>query len=79
MGARKKRYEMRRADMATSRRENGLRKMHERARRDERMKGLIKTMKFPYTPVVMSWLSARLEKPSSKITEADVSQVLAGS
>src|SRR5262249_8008424 len=58
MGARRIRREQRREDMAHSRRTNGMRKMHERARRKERMLELIKKGKLPYTPSVMSWLSA---------------------
>jgi hypothetical protein len=30
----------------------------------------------PYTPAVLSWLSARLDKPAGRITQDDVSQVL---
>jgi hypothetical protein len=30
----------------------------------------------PYTPAVLSWLSAHLDKPAGRITQADVDQVL---
>lgn len=76
MGARRIRRDQRRYDMATSRRENGLRKMDERARRDARILGLVKQGQLPYTPVVMSWLSAKLDKPSRLITQAEVEQLV---
>lgn len=76
MGARRIRREQRRVDMALSRHENGLLKTKERARRKLRMVELIKKGKLPYTPVVMSWLSSQLDKPSRLITEADVKKVV---
>lgn len=73
MGARRIRREQRRADMAESRRRNGPRKVAERQRRQTRVLELIKSQgKLPYTPVVMSWLSAQLDKPSRLITQAEV-------
>ena len=48
------------------------------ARRDERMTELVKAGKLPYTPPVMSWLSAKLDKPSRLITPEDVSRLLSG-
>jgi hypothetical protein len=78
MGARRIRREQRRVDMALSRHDNGIKKAAERERRTERMKGIIKKGKLPYTPVVMSWLSGELDKPSSRITKADVDRVLSG-
>ncbi len=77
MGARRIRREQRQFDMALSRRTNGLVKQKERIRRRKRIIDIIKASgKLPYTPVVMSWLSAELDKPSSRITQADVDQVL---
>ena len=76
MGARRIRREQRRADMAESRIVNGMKKMHERERRDRRMREIIKAGKFPYTPAVLSWLSAELDKPSSKLVPADVDGAL---
>ena len=78
MGARRIRREQRQFDMATSRRVNGMRKAKERDRRDRRMHELIGKGKFPYTPSVMSWVSARLDKPTSNITAEDVQQLVAG-
>jgi hypothetical protein len=62
--------------MALSRRVNGLKKMKERARRNARMVEILKKGKLPYTPSVMSWLSATLDKPSHRIVQADVDKVL---
>ena len=78
MGARRIRREQRRFDMAESRIVNGLRKRKERALRDQRMKNLVKKGKLPYTPPIMSWLSAQLDKPSRLITQAEVEKLLKG-
>ena len=78
MGARRIRREQRRADMAESRQRNGVRKTKERARRDERMTELVRAGKLPYTPPIMSWLSAKLDKPSRLITQAEVDALLQG-
>jgi hypothetical protein len=77
MGARRIRREQRREDMATSRRDNGMRKMKERIRRTARMLEILKKGKWPYTPSIRSWLSAELDKPSSRIEPADVEKLLA--
>ena len=76
MGARRIRREQRRYDMAESWRTNGMLKMKERVRRQTRMLEIIKKGKLPYTPAVMSWLSATLNKPSRQIVQADVDQLL---
>jgi hypothetical protein len=76
MGARRIRREQRQVDMAESRRVNSKYKDKERVRRDDRMMGLLKQGKMPYTPAVLSWLSARLDKPAGRLTDADVQQVL---
>ena len=77
MGARRIRREQRRRDQAESRRRNGPRKAKERTRRDARMVEMVRTGKLPYTPPVMSWLSAQLGKRSRLITQADVDRLLA--
>jgi hypothetical protein len=41
------------------------------------MRQLIGGGKLPYTPVVMSWLSVQLDKPSRLITQAEVDKLLA--
>ncbi len=76
MGARRIRREQRREDMAESRHRNGIRKSKERARRDARMMEVVKKGKVPYTPPVLSWLSARLNKPGRLITQEDVTRLL---
>jgi hypothetical protein len=76
MGARRIRREQRREDMRESRHRNGILKAKERARRDSRMLGLVKNGKLPYTPPVLSWLSVQLDKPASRITQADVDQLV---
>jgi hypothetical protein len=76
MGARRIRREQRAFDMALSRRTNGTRKDKERDRRTARMTAIIKSSKFPYTPAIQSWLSAQLGKPTTRITPADVDQLL---
>ena len=76
MGARRIRREQRQADMAESRLLNGERKVAERSRRDLRMKELVKKGKPPYTPAIQSWLSAKLDKPSRLITQAEVDALL---
>jgi hypothetical protein len=64
--------------MDLSRRTNGMRKDKERSRRDDRMVEIIQKGKLPFTPAVMSWLSARLDKPSGRIVQADVEALLRG-
>jgi hypothetical protein len=62
--------------MAESRLRNGRLKIKERARREARMIDTLRNRKLPYGPAVMSWLSARLDKPSTRITQADVDKFL---
>ncbi len=76
MGARRIRREQRRYDMAESRRTNGMLKMKERIRRHNRLLEFLKKGKLPFTPTVMSWLSAALNKPARQIVQADVDQLL---
>jgi hypothetical protein len=77
MGARRIRREQRRFDQNLSRQTNGALKEAERARRAKRMLGLVVKHKLPYIPVVMSWLSGQLDKPSKQIVQADVDKVVA--
>ena len=76
MGARRIRREQRRVDMAISRHVNGIAKTKERARRALRMTAIVKKGKLPYTPVVMSWLSQQIGKPSRLITQEDVQKLV---
>lgn len=76
MGARRIRREQRQFDMKLSRRLNGTRKTKERERRDRRMAELVQKGQLPYTPSILSWLSEKLDKPSSEIVAADVQKLL---
>ena len=76
MGMRRIRRAQRQTDMKTSRRKNGVLKKKEHERRDARILGLVKQGKLPYIPSVMSWLSERLDKKSTRITQADVDSLL---
>jgi hypothetical protein len=76
MGARRIRREQVAADQALSRRTNGMLKMKEHVRRDKRMVELVKKGTLPYPPAVMSWLSVKLDKPSTRIVQADVEKLL---
>ena len=57
---------------AVTRTENGPRKRRERVNRDAKMAELIRKGTFPYTPAVMSWVSARLDTPTRQITAEQV-------
>lgn len=72
MGARRIRREQRQFDQALSRRENGALKAGERQRRTTRMLELIRKGQYPYTPAVMSWVSAQLDKPARLVTPDEV-------
>jgi hypothetical protein len=72
MGARRIRREQIQVDQKASRLRNGIVKVKERARRDARMLQTVKKGKLPYLPHVMSWLSVKLDKPSTRITQKDV-------
>jgi len=75
--SRKVRFRMNRHDMQVSRIVNGKLKRKERARRDIRLKILLAAGSLPYTPLVMSWISAKLDKPSTQITAEDIQAYLA--
>ena len=64
--------------MKISRRKNGILKKKERERRNVRMLEILKLGQVPYIPSVMSWLSERLDKKSTRITQADVEGLLNG-
>jgi hypothetical protein len=70
------RYDRIRDNSAISRTKNGHRKRAERANREERMAGLIKSGKFPYTPSMQSWISTKLGIPFTQITEEQVQSLL---
>jgi hypothetical protein len=75
MGQRRIRREQRQVDQASSRLNNGTMKVKERTRRDARILETVSKGKLPYLPHVMSWLSVKLNKPSARITQADVDQL----
>jgi hypothetical protein len=77
MGARRIRKNQIRVDQIESRAVNGKYKIKERERRRERLKAKVQSGALPYTPTVMSWLSAELDKPSTQITQDDVKDWLA--
>jgi hypothetical protein len=76
MGIRRKRKDRRLAEQQLSRKENGHLKRDERERRDDRLKDMIKKGSLPFTPPVLSWLSAKLDKPGRLITQADVDKYM---
>jgi hypothetical protein len=78
MGVRRKRKDRILAGQQQSRIENGHLKRAERERRDERLHTLVKNGKLPFTPPVLSWLSAKLDKPGRLITQGDVDRFLKG-
>ena len=57
---------------------NSLLKRKERAHRDERMKKLITAGTFPYLPSVRSWLSGKVGKPFTQITEQEALHAISG-
>lgn len=66
-----------RKEAAQTKLDNRIYKAKERVRRDARMMGELKARSLPYAPAVMSWLSRKLDKASSKITTDDVKSILA--
>ena len=60
-----------RDNAAISRAENGALKRKEKANREKRMKGLLKTGTFPYTPAVLNWVCLQTGKPASSLTADD--------
>ena len=76
MGARRDRLDKRIAAATASRRKNSARKTAERTRREESMLAILGKGQMPYTPGVMSWLSAHLNKKASRITPTDVKALL---
>lgn len=57
--------------------ENTPRKVKERARRDEIMKGLIKANKNgDYNPAVKSWITRQLDKQWRQVTKDDIKSLV---
>ncbi|QEL18831.1 hypothetical protein [Limnoglobus roseus] len=65
-----------RDNAAISRAVNGALKRKERASRDKRMTAIVKKGSLPYIPSVMSWLSVKLDKPSTQITQDEVNNLV---
>ncbi|MFQ5490005.1 MAG: hypothetical protein ACE5GE_04720 [Phycisphaerae bacterium] len=65
----------RRHEAAVTKTVNRKYKIKERQRRDARMLARVQSGSLPYTPEVMSWLSAKLDKKSSRITDQDIKQL----
>ncbi len=76
MGARRQRLDLRQQDQIESRKRNGVLKKKEQARRDARMVEWVEKGTLPYIPPVMSWLSAKLGKPSKRVTKEDIDGLL---
>jgi len=77
LDSRKRRKEMRQRDMRESRIVNGHKKRSERTRRDATMKELIQKGTFPYTPAILSWISAKLNKPGRLVTPDEAKKLVA--
>jgi hypothetical protein len=67
-----------RDDHAVSRTVNGHLKRKERANRDRRMMALIQGGAFPFTPAIQSWISIRLGRPFSQVTEDQAKELAKG-
>jgi len=66
----------RRSDAAETKLVNRVTKTKECTRRDARIMATLKADSLPYSPTVMSWLSRKLDKKATRITQEDVSTVL---
>ena len=77
MGQRRDRFDARYANQKSTRRTNSLKKDKANVRRTEDMVKLINENSFPYTPAVMSWLSAEMGKRSALLSEAEVKAFIA--
>jgi len=70
------RKQMDQDDAIETKARNRVFKDRERARRDVRMVDAVRVGRLPYPPAVMSWLSRKLDKASTKITSEDVKTLL---
>ncbi|GJM24219.1 MAG: hypothetical protein DHS20C16_06340 [Phycisphaerae bacterium] len=68
-------HRYRQQDAAATKARNVIVKTKEKSRRDARMVEVIKSGSLPYTPAVMSWISRKLDMPSSKLTQEDVAKL----
>ncbi|MFH1110864.1 MAG: hypothetical protein V1790_16950 [Planctomycetota bacterium] len=70
------RKHMDQVDAIETKARNRVFKDRERARRDVRMAEAVRAGRLPYPPAVMSWLSRKLDKASTKITSEDIKTLL---
>ena len=70
-------HRYRQEDAAATKARNIVVKTKERTRREARMLAVIEAGSLPYTPNVMSWISRKLDKPASKITQEDLAALKA--
>ncbi len=68
-------HRYRQQDAAETKARNVIVKTKEKSRRDARMMETVKSGSLPYTPAVMSWISRKLDKPSSKLTQDDIAKL----
>jgi hypothetical protein len=76
MGQRRDFLDKRIANQIETRRRKSGQKDAERDRREATMLKILKEGKLPYTPGVMSWLSAKLGKKAARITQKDVAALI---
>jgi hypothetical protein len=76
MGQRRTFLDKRIANQIETRRIKSRVKDAEHDRREVTMLKILKDGEFPYTPGVMSWLSVKLGKKASKITQKDVAALV---
>ncbi len=72
MGQRRDRLDGRLEWQKTTREKNSVQKTMEQDRREQRMITALKAGTLPYAPAVMSWLSAKLDKKATRITQDDI-------
>jgi len=72
----KVRRNRRRIDQPKTAATNDANKSAERIRRDARMMAKVRSGSLPFTPPVMSWLSEKCDKRSSRITPDDVKALI---
>jgi len=76
MGRRRDRLNKRQKNQILTRRENSVQKSLAQERREVDIRNILSKGEIPYTPGVMSWLSDKLNKKASRITQEDVKKLL---
>ncbi len=77
MGRRRDRLDKRQANQRATRQRKSFIKALESNRREKQIIEILKKGQMPYTPGVMSWLSVKLNKKASRITQQDIQQLIA--